>query len=52
MMDYRQAIEPAIVVLAVAGAQPWRRLQPNRWFQWIGAERAPKPEIAAISPTT
>lgn len=51
MMDYRQAIEPAIVVLAVAGAQPWRRLKPNRWSHWIGAERAPEPKIAAIPPT-
>jgi 4-amino-4-deoxy-L-arabinose transferase-like glycosyltransferase len=27
MMDYRQAIEPAIVVLAVAGAFPWRSIK-------------------------
>jgi hypothetical protein len=26
LMDYRQPIEPAIVVLAVAGAVPWKRL--------------------------
>jgi 4-amino-4-deoxy-L-arabinose transferase-like glycosyltransferase len=51
LMDYRQAIEPAIVVLIVAGAQPWRTLRPNRLLRWIGAERAPGPEIAAISPT-
>jgi hypothetical protein len=25
LMDYRQAIEPAIIVLAVAGAVPWKR---------------------------
>ena len=29
LMDYRQPIEPAIVVLAVAGAFPWRRIKPG-----------------------
>lgn len=28
LMDYRQAIEPAVVVLAVAGVVPWRRNEP------------------------
>ena len=44
LMDYRQPIEPAILVLVVAGVMPWRRLRrgdagfnPSRW---IGAERA------------
>jgi 4-amino-4-deoxy-L-arabinose transferase-like glycosyltransferase len=30
LMDYRQAIEPAIVVLATAGVMSWRRLQPSQ----------------------
>jgi hypothetical protein len=42
IMDYRQAIEPAIVVLAIAGVFPWRRLRPGREQDWIGAERAQK----------
>jgi hypothetical protein len=29
LMDYRQPIEPAIIVLAVAGAFPWKRSTPN-----------------------
>jgi 4-amino-4-deoxy-L-arabinose transferase-like glycosyltransferase len=29
LMDYRQPIEPAIIVLAVAGAFPWRRIKPG-----------------------
>ena len=28
LMDYRQPIEPAIIVLAIAGVFPWRRLEP------------------------
>ena len=36
-MDYRQPIEPAIVVLAVAGAIPWKRLDGRSAPQWIGA---------------
>jgi 4-amino-4-deoxy-L-arabinose transferase-like glycosyltransferase len=40
MMDYRQAIEPAIVVLAIAGAFPWRRIKPGQANLWIGAESA------------
>jgi hypothetical protein len=28
IMDYRQAIEPAVVVLAVSGVLPWRRIKP------------------------
>ncbi len=43
LMDYRQPIEPAIIVLAVAGAIPWRRIKPGqkdaRSSHWIGAER-------------
>jgi hypothetical protein len=27
LMDYRQPIEPAIIVLAVAGVVPWKRLK-------------------------
>lgn len=30
LMDYRQPIEPAVVVLAVAGALPWKRLRPGQ----------------------
>ncbi len=44
LMDYRQPIEPAIIVLAVAGAVPWKRIKPGqanaRSSLWIGAERA------------
>jgi len=44
LMDYRQPIEPAILVLAIAGASPLRRLAPShasaRFHKWIGAERA------------
>jgi len=29
LMDYRQPIEPAIIVLAVSGALPWRRIRPG-----------------------
>ena len=39
LMDYRQAIEPAIVVLAVAGAVPFRRIKPGR--SWVGTGHAP-----------
>jgi 4-amino-4-deoxy-L-arabinose transferase-like glycosyltransferase len=37
LIDYRQPIEPAIVVLAVAGAVPLRRAKEENW---LGAERA------------
>jgi hypothetical protein len=40
LIDYRQPIEPAILVLVIAGAQPWKRLQPSGLNRWIGAERA------------
>jgi hypothetical protein len=40
LMDYRQPIEPAIIVLAVCGAVPLRRLKAD---SWIAAER-PQPE--------
>jgi 4-amino-4-deoxy-L-arabinose transferase-like glycosyltransferase len=40
LMDYRQPIEPAVIVLAVAGALPWRRMQVCGSSHWIGAERA------------
>ena len=40
LMDYRQPIEPAIIVLAVAGAVPWKRLTHGDSSDWIGAERA------------
>ena len=36
-MDYRQPIEPEIIVLAVAGLIPFRKMQSDKW---IGAERA------------
>jgi hypothetical protein len=43
LIDYRQPIEPAIVVLAIAGLVPWRRMEPGhakaRSSRWIGAER-------------
>jgi hypothetical protein len=40
LMDYRQPIEPAIIVLAIAGVVPWKRLKPEDSGRWIGAERA------------
>ncbi len=40
LMDYRHPIEPAVIVLAISGAVPWKRLQPGHSSQWIGAERA------------
>ncbi|MGO9318968.1 MAG: ArnT family glycosyltransferase [Terracidiphilus sp.] len=49
VMDYRQAIEPAVVVLMVSGMLPWRRLQPGRFMSWVGAQRALEPEFAANS---
>jgi hypothetical protein len=51
LMDYRQPIEPAILVLAVSGALPFRRLHPSRAIHWIGAERALEPVFAAESTT-
>lgn len=47
LMDYRQPIEPAIVVLAIAGLFPWKRLGPGRERLWIGAERALERETSA-----
>jgi 4-amino-4-deoxy-L-arabinose transferase-like glycosyltransferase len=46
LMDYRQPIEPAIIVLAISGVIPWRRMRPSRCNEWIGAERAHEPEFA------
>jgi len=43
LMDYRQPIEPAIIVLAVAGAVPWKRLKPGDAASWIGADRVARP---------
>ncbi len=40
LMDYRQPIEPAVIVLAIAGVVPWKRLKPGQNDAWIGAERA------------
>jgi 4-amino-4-deoxy-L-arabinose transferase-like glycosyltransferase len=43
LMDYRHPIEPAIIILAISGAIPWKRLQrenSNHPNEWIGAERA------------
>ncbi len=37
LMDYRQPIEPAVVVLVIAGLFPFRNMNSN---EWIGAERA------------
>ena len=37
LMDYRQPIEPAIIVLAIAGLFPLRNMKRD---EWIGAERA------------
>jgi 4-amino-4-deoxy-L-arabinose transferase-like glycosyltransferase len=51
LMDYRQPIEPAILVLVVSGALPWKRMHPSRAFHWIGAERALEPEFATESTT-
>jgi 4-amino-4-deoxy-L-arabinose transferase-like glycosyltransferase len=51
LMDYRQPIEPAILVLAVSGALPFRRLHPSRAIRWIGTERALEPAFAAESTT-
>ncbi|MGB9407135.1 MAG: glycosyltransferase family 39 protein [Terracidiphilus sp.] len=50
IMDYRQAIEPAVVVLVVSGVLPWRRIQPRRFTHWVGAERALEPEFASSAP--
>jgi hypothetical protein len=47
IMDYRQAIEPAVVVLVVSGVMPWRHLQSGRGIHWVGAERALEPEFRA-----
>jgi hypothetical protein len=40
LMDYRQAIEPAIIVLVAAGVLPWRRILLSRGIHWAGAEYA------------
>lgn len=40
LMDYRQPIEPAVIVLAIAGVVPWKRLKPGDTGSWIGEERA------------
>jgi hypothetical protein len=50
MVDYRQAIEPAVIVLVVSGVLPWKRIRPGKLIQWAGAERALEPEFAATSP--
>jgi 4-amino-4-deoxy-L-arabinose transferase-like glycosyltransferase len=36
LMDYRQPIEPAIVVLAIAGALPFKRIADTRPTAWTG----------------
>jgi len=41
LMDYRQPIEPAIIVLAVAGALTFRRAEEP---EWVGAEAELVPE--------
>jgi 4-amino-4-deoxy-L-arabinose transferase-like glycosyltransferase len=38
LMDYRQPIEPAILVLVIAGVIPWRRIRAEGAYEWIGAE--------------
>jgi 4-amino-4-deoxy-L-arabinose transferase-like glycosyltransferase len=40
LMDYRQPIEPAIIVLAVAGAIPFKRLGAKIPSAWTGTESA------------
>jgi hypothetical protein len=40
LMDYRQPIEPAIIVLAIAGALPWRGIGDGGSVRWAGTERA------------
>jgi len=37
LMDYRQPIEPAVIVLVIAGLFPLRNTGPD---EWIGAQRA------------
>jgi hypothetical protein len=37
LMDYRQPIEPAIIVLAIAGLIPFSNMKKH---EWIGTERA------------
>jgi 4-amino-4-deoxy-L-arabinose transferase-like glycosyltransferase len=39
LMDYRQPIEPAIIVLAVSGAAPLKSLRSRPLHTWIGGER-------------
>jgi hypothetical protein len=46
LMDYRQPIEPAIIVLVIAGVLPWRRIRTGGNNQWVGADRATEPEFA------
>ena len=45
LMDYCQPIEPAVIVLAVSGAFPWRRIRhdhaDSQSPELIGAERIP-----------
>jgi hypothetical protein len=50
LMDYRQPIEPAIIVLAVAGALPWKRLRSGQLPPWSRAECASDPQPAATQP--
>jgi hypothetical protein len=50
IMDYRQAIELAVIVLVVSGVMPWRRIQPGRLISWVGAERTLEPEFATTPP--
>jgi 4-amino-4-deoxy-L-arabinose transferase-like glycosyltransferase len=47
IMDYRQAIEPGVIVLAVSGVLPWRRTQPSHVIHRAGAQPALEPEFAA-----
>jgi hypothetical protein len=50
LMDYRQAIEPAIVVLAISGLLPLRNIRSGGGNHWGGEERALEPEFAATPP--
>jgi 4-amino-4-deoxy-L-arabinose transferase-like glycosyltransferase len=52
LMDYRQPIEPAILVMVISGVLPWRRLHPLSLMRWIGSNRALEPEFAADSTTS
>ena len=49
LMDYREPIEPAIIVLAVAGAIPFKNARADKW---VGAERATPPRAQRATQLT